>query len=58
MKIYKLERLQNGESFITSEKGNSMISLIYSGQNHRLIPCTWENAQVGDIVYCKVNEIL
>jgi hypothetical protein len=24
MRNYKLEKLQNGESFITSEKGNSM----------------------------------
>lgn len=55
MRNYKLEKLQNGETFITSEKGNSMIPLIYSGQNHKLSPCTWEDVQVGDIVYCKVN---
>lgn len=30
---YKLERLQKGESFITSEKGNSMVPLIKSGED-------------------------
>lgn len=52
---YKLERLQNGESFVTSEKGNSMVPLIKSGQEHMLEPCSWEDAEVGDIVYCKVR---
>jgi len=52
---YKLERLQNGESFITSEKGNSMTPLIKSGQKHMLEPATCEEVQVGDIVYCKVK---
>jgi len=52
---YKLERLQNGESFVTSEKGNSMVPLIKSGQEHMLEPITWEQAQIGDIVYCKVK---
>ena len=52
---YKLERLQRGESFITSEKGNSMIPIIKSGQDHRLSPCTLEEAKVGDVVYCKVS---
>lgn len=31
---FKLERLQRGESFITSDKGNSMVPLIKSGQDH------------------------
>lgn len=53
---YKLERLQNGESFITSEKGNSMVPLIYSSQEHELSPIeNWEDIEVGDIVYCKVH---
>lgn len=51
----KLDRLQNGETFITSEKGNSMVPRIHSGQKHKLAPATWEDVQVGDIVYCKVN---
>lgn len=52
---YKLERLQNGETFITSEKGNSMVPLIHSGQEHKLAPVTIDKVKVGDIVYCKVN---
>jgi hypothetical protein len=52
---YKLERLQSGESFITSEKGNSMVPLIKSGQKHMLAPATSEDVEVGDIAYCKVK---
>ena len=52
---YKMERLQRGESFITSEKGNSMIPLIKSGQDHRLAPIDPEDVSIGDIVYCKVK---
>lgn len=55
MKNYKLEKLQNGETFITSEKGNSMVPIIKSGQEHKLTPATWEECKVGDIVYCKVK---
>ena len=55
MKNYKLEKLLNGETFTTSEKGNSMIPLIKSGQEHVLAPTQWENCEVGDIVYCKVK---
>lgn len=55
MRNYKLEKLQNGETFITSERGNSMIPLIKSGQEHKLTPAKWEDVNVGDIVYCKVN---
>jgi hypothetical protein len=52
---YKLERLLSGETFITSEKGNSMVPLIKSGQDHRLSPVLIEDVNVGDIVYCKVK---
>ena len=52
---YKLQRLQMGETFITSEKGNSMTPLIKSGQKHRLEPATWKIVEVVDIVYCKVK---
>ena len=45
---WKLDKLQKGETFITSEKGKS-------GQDHKLAPATWENVAVGDIVYCKVK---
>ena len=55
MRNFKLEKLQNGETFITSEKGNSMMPLIKSGQEHKLAPATWEEVEVNDIVYAKVN---
>lgn len=55
MRNYKLERLLNGETFTTSEKGNSMVPLIKSGQEHELAPITWDQAEIGDIVYCKVR---
>ena len=51
----KRERLQDGETFKTSERGNSMVPLLHSGEDHILTPCTWEEAEVGDIVYCKVK---
>jgi hypothetical protein len=46
--------LENGETLVTSEKGNSMTPLIKSGQKHKLEPTTLEQCEVGDIVYCKV----
>jgi hypothetical protein len=52
---YKLEKLQAGENVRTSEKGNSMVPLIYSGQEHILAPATWETVEVGDIAYAKVH---
>jgi hypothetical protein len=55
MRNYKLEKLQNGESFVTRETGNSMVPLIHSRQEHLLAPADWEQVSVGDIVYCKVK---
>lgn len=55
MKNYKLEKLQNGETFITSERGNSMSPLIKSGQEHKLAPVVWEDCEKGDIVFCRVK---
>jgi len=52
---YKLEALQRGEDIITSEKGNSMLPLLKSGQKHKLSPIKWNEISVGDIVYCKVK---
>ena len=52
---YKLERPQNGESFVTKERGNSMVPLIKSNQEHKLAPATLDDVNVGDIVYCKVS---
>ncbi|MDO7873701.1 hypothetical protein Q5H93_03075 [Hymenobacter sp. ASUV-10] len=54
MKNFKMERLARGESFVTKEKGHSMVPLIKSNQEHRLAPASWEEVAVGDIVYCKV----
>ena len=50
-----MRSLQKGESFVTSEKGNSMTPLIESGQEHRLAPVHWRDVKVGNIVYCKVQ---
>ena len=55
MKNFKIERLLNGESFITSEKGNSMTPIIKSGQNHKLSPAQWNTVVPGDIVYCRIH---
>jgi hypothetical protein len=55
MRNYKLERLLKGETFITSEKGNSLVSLIKSGHEHKLAPTKWDQCQKGNIVYCKVD---
>lgn len=52
---WKVEKLQKGETFVTSEKGNSMVPLIKSGQPHKLAPAKWEDCIEGDIVYCKVK---
>lgn len=52
---YKVDKLQRGETFITSERGNSMVPLIKSGQQHKLAPATWEQVSQGDIVYCRVG---
>ena len=51
----KFQRLVDGETFETSEKGNSMVPLLYSGEKHVLTPVRLEDVQVGDIVYCKVK---
>jgi hypothetical protein len=52
---YKLERLLNGETFTTKEKGNSMVPLIKSNQEHIIAPVMIEDVKAGDIVYCKVK---
>lgn len=52
---WKVEKLMNGETFITSEKGNSMSPIIKSGQDHKLAPVKIENVKVGDIVFCRVK---
>lgn len=51
----KRERLEAGETFITSEKGNSMLPLIKSGQKVKLAPWKLEDTEIGDIVYARVK---
>lgn len=53
--LQKVEKLHRGETFVTSEKGNSMTPLIKSGQKHRLAPVKLEDVEPGDIVFCQVN---
>jgi hypothetical protein len=52
----KRERLIDGETFVTSEKGNSMVPKIYSGQKVVLAPAKLEDIKIGDIVYCKIRK--
>jgi hypothetical protein len=55
--LRKIEALQRGETITTSEKGNSMVPLIHSGQEHKLEPAVWWDCDKGDIVFCKVNGV-
>ena len=52
---WKVTKLQKGETFVTSEKGNSMCPIIKSKQEHKLAPVKLENVNVGDIVFCRVK---
>lgn len=53
--LNKINRLQKGESFITSEKGNSMFPLYKSGEKHLVTPISWKDCVPGDVVFCKVK---
>jgi len=52
---WKVEKLLNGETIISKEPGNSMTPILKSRQPVRLSPITWEDCEIGDIVYCKVK---
>lgn len=54
--LRKIKRLEAGESFITSEPGNSMLPLYKSNEKHRVTPIKWEDCKVGD-VYGKAHKI-
>ena len=54
-KNWKVEKLKNGETIISKEPGNSMLPLIKSKQPVKLKPASWEDVNIGDIVYCKVK---
>ena len=51
----KVEKLLNGETIVYKEPGNSMTPLIKSREPVTLKFVTWEDCDVGDIVYCKVK---
>ena len=53
--LLKIKRLLNGESFITSEKGNSMTPILKSGEKCFIEPITWKQCKAGDVVFCKVH---
>lgn len=53
--LRKIKRLEAGESFITSEPGNSMLPLYKSNEKHLVTPIKWEDCKVGDVVFCKVR---
>ena len=55
MSHWKEDKLSRGETFETSEKGNSMTPRINSGQKHILAPCTLDQCEVNDMVFCKVR---
>lgn len=46
-----------GESFITSEPGNSMLPLYKSNEKHLVTPIRWQECNVGDVVFCKVRGV-
>ncbi len=52
---FKVKLLEEKGEIITSEKGNSMIPLIKSKQEHKLVSCVWEDCEKDDIVFCKVK---
>lgn len=39
--LKKIQRPKNGESFVTSEPGNSMLFLYKSNEKHLVTPITW-----------------
>jgi len=55
MQNRKIARLLAGETFISREPGNSMLPVIKSRQPVVLASATWEEVEVGDIVYCRVK---
>lgn len=56
--LKKIQRLKNGESFVTSEPGNSMLPMYKSNEKHLVTPITWQECNIGDVVFCKVHVLL
>ncbi|WP_298755761.1 hypothetical protein [uncultured Psychroserpens sp.] len=42
---WKIQKLQNGETIISKEPGNSMLPLLKSKQPVKLAPINWENCE-------------
>jgi len=55
MNNIKAQKLLAGEIVVSKEPGNSMTPILKSRQPVKLSPATWEEVEVGDIVYCKVK---
>lgn len=53
--LKKIQRLKNGESFVTSEPGNSMLPLYKSNEKHLVTPITWQECNVGDVVFVRLE---
>ncbi len=51
----KIEKLQAGETITSKEPGNSMTPIIKHRQPVRLAPASWQDCEVGDVVYCRVK---
>lgn len=52
----KLSEMAKGESFITSEKGNSMTPIFQSNEDMLLTKIdSLDEVEVGDAVFCKVK---
>lgn len=52
---WKIQKLQDGETIISKEPGNSMLPILKSKQPVRLAPISWEDCEIGDIVFCRVR---
>lgn len=52
---WKVDKLLAGETIISKEPGNSMTPILRSKQPVKIVPATWQEVEVGDIVYCRVK---
>lgn len=53
---FKVEKLEQGETIISREPGNSMVPLIYSREPVILEPVKdWSGFKKGDIAYVKIH---
>ncbi|KAB8154376.1 phage repressor protein [Kordia sp. TARA_039_SRF] len=52
---WKIQKLLDGQTIISKEPGNSMLPILKSKQPVKLQPISWEDCEVGDIVFCKVR---